>query len=381
MIYKYNDFIIESKIANALNEGLLAYSKGFSDILNYISDDKIANTLLKFSSEECNISLNYITVSSEVGSVRFIQDNRLDKKDLFFRLTNHYRFVKEGFDTFIKSKFSKIGLQDGYNRMSNRFRLLDSVKFDKKTVYHIQFLQDESKYAVVYSFDEDTDALLEVVDDVDDTKGTEIKIGRLVGKILTSLKVEYTSENIEKFVNRYISASHIANNIFDKFSIVSGEDLRKAYLFSNYYDSTKARQSQLWKSCMSYTYCQRYLDIYVKNPDRVSLLIFKNDDDKILGRALLWKLDDNTLYMDRIYTVSDSYNYTFEEWGTQNGYELNRSYQDEFTVTIEPNDYEPYPYMDTLQYYNIESGILSSESGLLDGDYICLTETDGGYSG
>lgn len=381
MIYKYNDFIIESKIEDVLNEGLLAYSKKFSDILNYISDDKIANTLLKVSSEECDVNLNYITISKDIGSVRFIQDNRLDTKDLVFRLTNHYRFLKEGYDTLIKSGFSINGLQDGYNRMANRFRLIDSKKFDKKTVYHIQFIQDESKFAVVYSFDDDTDTLLEVVDDVDDSKGTDIKVGRLVGKILTSLKIPYTSENIEIFVNKYISASHISKNIFDNFSIVSGEELRDSYLYSNYYDSPKARSSQLWKSCMSYSYCQRYLDIYVKNPSKVSLLVFKNEEGKILGRTLLWNLDDKTLYMDRIYTVSDSYNYTFEEWGTQNGYELHRLYQDEFTVTIESDDYEPYPYMDTLQYYNVDSGILSSDADILDGDYICLTETDGSYGG
>ena len=58
---------------------------------------------------------------------------------------------------------------------------------------------------------------------------------------------------------------------------------------------------------MKYYRCKDYFNIYIENPDVCQLLIFTDPNDKLLGRALLWKLEDGSNYMDRIYTNRDSY--------------------------------------------------------------------------
>ena len=55
--------------------------------------------------------------------------------------------------------------------------------------------------------------------------------------------------------------------------------------------------------CLIRIRCQKYLDIYVMNPEVCRLLILKDEEneDKIRARALVWKLDDDSFFMDRIY--------------------------------------------------------------------------------
>ncbi len=385
MINNYNDFVLESTVNSLVNEGLLAYSKEFIDTLTYISKNKIASTLIKYSAKECDVNANYITVGDTPGTAKFIQDNRIDTKDLVFRLTNNYRFLGPNFALVTKSGFNREGVQSSFNKLGNKFRLLDSKIINNTddghcVLFHLQFIDDESKFAIVYEFDTDNNPLLEVISDVDTSKASDIKIGRLASRILSSLKINYEDKDIEEFVNMYTSASNISKDIFSNFKVVSGEELRKCYLVTNYYDSNKARESQLWKSCMSYSYCQSYLDIYVDNPDRVSLLVFMNDD-KVLGRALLWNLDGGVQFMDRVYSIADTYIHTFEKWGTDNGYELYNHYNDDMNVTIKSIHYNEYPYMDTFKYYDVDNGILSNDGDNLEvNDYICLGETDGTYS-
>ena len=53
-----------------------------------------------------------------------------------------------------------------------------------------------------------------------------------------------------------------------------------------------------------------FFDIYTQNPETVNLLIMKSGD-KIVARALVWKLKTTkpqlgfTYYMDRVYSVRD----------------------------------------------------------------------------
>ena len=67
--------------------------------------------------------------------------------------------------------------------------------------------------------------------------------------------------------------------------------------------------------------CQQYLNIYVENPEIIRLLIYKDDNDKILGRALIWKLNayndlDNKApyFMDRVYTIDDATKKLFKDF-------------------------------------------------------------------
>lgn len=178
---------------------------------------------------------------------------------------------------------------------------------------------------------------------------------------------------------------------------VSGEDIRYWYLVDHYLDE----KNTLGGSCMRYQNCQSFLDIYAVNPEKVSMLILfpEGRQDKIIGRAILWKLDtlngskvDDIYYMDRIYTSNSSDEFLFIEYAKKHGYyyKSSQSYGTNYPivkpdgtsqnmimeVNIGPSTkYTRYPYVDTLQRYNPKTGVLSNDEHRRD--TACLTNTSG----
>ena len=209
---------------------------------------------------------------------------------------------------------------------------------------------------------------------------TDIGIGRWTRRIFTEVhKSELPASKIEEFVNLYKAA--IDGDDLSNFELVSGEDVRKWYNEINYLE----RRGQLGNSCMRYHNCQDFLDIYVKNPEVCQLLILKSDDenDKITGRALIWKLTDGNYYMDRIYTINDSDKLLFQDYTRvnkiQSSYDGNNILQ--FEVKLGDYTYEKYPYMDTFVVYNPTTKILKDDEDLWPGQgYIKLQNTQGGFS-
>jgi len=217
---------------------------------------------------------------------------------------------------------------------------------------------------------------------------SEIKIGRLINKVSGG---SFTSKQIEDFVNSYKAA--VSKDKFESFEIVSGEDLVYWYNCKNYVDGGGTLNS----SCMKNA---KFLDLYEKNPDVIKMVI-KKDGDKISGRALLWEVkisglhNDPVLFMDRIYTRNDHDVNIFKEYAEKNGWiykkvqdfrsngfmynGVNRSFY--IYAEIQSGDYDYYPYLDTLKYYNSETGIITNDSDH-DHDHE-LNSTDGGseYTG
>jgi len=142
---------------------------------------------------------------------------------------------------------------------------------------------------------------------------------------------------------------------------------------------------------------ERWLQIYTQNPDVCQLLILKDDDqqDKIKGRALVWKLSlpKDITYVDRIYTHDDSDLELFKQYIAQQGWYLKKRYTSStndttmiapdgsesrpamLEVRLKDKEYGSYPYLDTLKFYSPTNGILSSEGGEYQ-----LEDTGGGYS-
>lgn len=202
-----------------------------------------------------------------------------------------------------------------------------------------------------------------------------IKVGRIASKLFNkNLLNEYVSDSdIEDFVNKYKSFFDQSDK---KIEIVSGEMIRKYYLDRNY---DYPDQGTLWRSCMRYDDRQDFLELYVKNPDKVKMLVMlKNRDgvDKVIGRALLWDcvedLNGNkTKIMDRIYTIYDSDVIVFKRWAKDNGY-IPKAYQNaksqnifevddkevviDLKLTLENHKLRYYPYLDSFQFYNEMEG-------------------------
>lgn len=141
----------------------------------------------------------------------------------------------------------------------------------------------------------------------------EVSIGKIVRAILKVLidngispfadsAAEFKDKDIEEFVNNFKAMSV---NTKLEFKIVDGSDIAKYYDNKKYY--TEA--GSLGGSCMAGE-SKKTFKLYTENPTKVKMLIYVDENDKIHGRALLWKLKKSpceaTHFMDRVYTNRDS---------------------------------------------------------------------------
>jgi hypothetical protein len=202
---------------------------------------------------------------------------------------------------------------------------------------------------------------------------TKHKIGKWVTHIYKDVykTTSFTPSQIEEFSNAY-KATYDAIDIVPEFVILKGDDIKWGYLEANYAEG----KGTLANSCMRYDYCQKYFDIYTENEDVCSLLVLKDSNNKVKGRALLWVLDDGELYMDRIYIANDSDKYLFDEWAEEKNYRTYLNDHKSKSVDVEENSYDYYPYMDTFILFDTNNGVLRSNS---DSDCIKLQSTTGGY--
>ena len=165
--------------------------------------------------------------------------------------------------------------------------------------------------------------------------------------------------------------SHLKKADTSQLKMVEGDDILKAYHCENYEDG------ETMGSCMRYDYAQEYLKIYTDNPNEVKCLVLLNPEtNKVRGRALIWHMDNDKYFMDRVYTTNKEYNTYFNNYAEENG--ISKSANS--TVTLENGgEYDTYPYMDTFQYYHPESGSLAADGSEVEGS-IRLQDTSGGHS-
>jgi hypothetical protein len=121
------------------------------------------------------------------------------------------------------------------------------------------------------------------------------------------------------------------------------------------------------------------------------MIIALDNENMLIGRAILWNTDSHGLFCDRIYgtqmTIEAIKSYA-KKLGAYTKYKQSYSdttiisttgeaINDEITITLNKGGFKNYPYMDTLKFSddisNEDEIVLSSENG----DY-CLESTDGG---
>lgn len=210
-----------------------------------------------------------------------------------------------------------------------------------------------------------------------------IKIGKFIKTI-----GDFKNPQIEEFINLFKSTKSTIDGI--EFEIVSGEQIAKWYSYRTYCDN---KWSQLHSSCMAHSPRETF-DIYTKNPDVCRMLIIKDDNNKLLGRAIVWKLDkpiDGCEYfMDRVYTVEDHQRNAFRDYAITNNWcyrasnnfdygvfvKYNEVQKQELKVSIKSTKHKKYPFMDTFK--GLDRGVLSSRYNER-GFGILLGRTDGTY--
>lgn len=219
----------------------------------------------------------------------------------------------------------------------------------------------------------------------------EQRITRVIPRLFGD---KFNQKQIEEFVHEFKAALK-ADHSFDKFEIVEGEDIKKYYSGTNYSEDAAG---QLQRSCMKYDQCRSFFELYIKNPTKMKMLVLKQNDEVIYGRANLWFLDEpeGRVYMDRIYTTYDWQIKLFIDYAIKNDYifkskqiyggdvipviDKGKKERLIMSVNLKPEKYSKYPYVDTLQFYNPENGNLTSDiEKFHDKDYIALVMANGDY--
>lgn len=210
------------------------------------------------------------------------------------------------------------------------------------------------------------------------TQRQSMSIGKLVNKLFDDFSEIAAISALSAVTNL---------SIYDRFKLVKGEDIRFWYAESNYYKEPGTNGGGLGQSCMRYDSsskegknCQSFFDIYCKNPEKCQLLILTNQNNKLLGRALVWsnlRKPTDRVFMDRIYVTKQSDAELFKKYAMEQGWiykydqqAYDHSYMDAGTrvnksiaVQLKPAEYKTYPFMDTLKYYNPTTGRLGSDPG------------------
>lgn len=222
---------------------------------------------------------------------------------------------------------------------------------DKVTIDSIDYTSDDDKTLTGYFKDREGN-----------TKTRKFKVGKLLNYIGIGAN-EFKGYELEELI------SHLKKGTTEDFKVVDGEDILKAYHCENY------DEGETMGSCMRYAAAQSYLKIYTDNPDSVKcLVLFNPNNGKVRGRALLWHMDNDQWFMDRVYVTNDGHRNLFNLYKEEN----NISNRANSSVTLENGgEYDEYPYMDTFEYYSPSNSELST--GADHEDSIRLQDTGGGH--
>lgn len=193
-----------------------------------------------------------------------------------------------------------------------------------------------------------------------------------IGKVINALIGKFNPTEIETFV-RLLST--IKTNINEQPFIIKTVDNEKIpfyYMNKNYIKPNS--RSELGNSCMNGSMCQSFVSFYSYFPDTIKMLVMLDPNEKLIARALLWKLDNGKMYLDRIYGETKISMDLLHKYALENGikltHRLNNGSQDDLVVTLKTKypDWEnlEYPYLDTFTY-----GYVNKKNQLvMNADYI-----------
>lgn len=358
MIIKYDLFIKNDLVFESLiNETFVYYIEDFRNILYKLSSQsQIAKDLIDLEYKDVKNDMTFISLSDREG---YISGSTL-------------RNLKSNVEKSFKDWAKDANLGDERTKT-----ILDITlnKIDKG---------ETSQSDVNYLFKQY---------DLGKKSRNDVKLGRLINALLPG---KYTPKDIEEFTNKFKAALSKQGEYFDE---VLGEDINYWYNADNY----KEMSGTLGNSCMARK--SGLFKIYTENQDVCKLLILV-EDDKLIGRALVWKLSSIKIYgkdpvqdswfMDRQYTIKESDVEKFRNYAKEKGwiYKTNNNHHSFSNVTIDDEEknaaltvkvyaknYKRYPYMDTFKRFDPEEGVLyndDDEDESNQGQYI-LNDTGGGY--
>ena len=215
----------------------------------------------------------------------------------------------------------------------------------------------------------------------------EGKPARLVRKFIVPKYLDALNDkDFEIFANRLRAQDATA---YGQFSVVEGKDILFWYNGDNY----KRGQGSLSSSCMRYSVCQHYLQLYADHPNHIKMLCFIDPkDDLLLARGLVWHTDQGVI-LDRIYGSDVSVEILRDYAAEQGWFRRERNSYEYPTLFLDPQgnqkrictnipldkiSYSMYPYVDTFKYLNFNKKFLTNSSRR--GHEITLNHAGGRFS-
>ena len=344
MILKYNSFSVDFLLENIINESIIYYSPELRKVLNRIKDIEISKDLIGVESTDIKPDITFVDLD------------------------------KEGYLSFSTMRNAKKTIVD-------KFPHLD----------YIDTRPDQDMADELFDLDKRGSSS---ASGVTQKSRNSVAIGRFINKLFPG---KYNDKDREEFVNSFKASIEQGT---ERFEVVEGEDIAFWYSYENY----KEDSGTLGNSCMARK--TNLFGIYTQNQDVCKMLILK-EDDKIIGRSLIWKLasikhikqdvEGIEYFMDRQYTIKESDVQKFRNYAKEQGW-CYKSYNNhhslstvtidgveknvDMTIKVATKDYNRYPYMDTFKRYDVNNGILHNDDEQeerYEGQYI-LEDTGGGYS-
>ena len=398
-LFRYSEFLVESKIEFLL-EANIKYSMFFSKLLDQI-DSPVAKALSSLSGNEVDANTNYIDINREKDDVVYFKpDDKASKAVMVENPGDHYDRMS--------AKIIGLDYRVPYAMQSGEIE----KEFTKEELYSdyeikADYVYDMGSSIVTFKW-RDSQGIGRcifskkslVLGEKAVTK-SEIGVGKLARALLksaqanTSLEIpEFSTGEIEDFVYKYRAEVAKLGDVFSRFRILEGEDIRKYYNEDQY----EISKGTLGTSCMRYERCGKYLDIYVDNPDQCNLIVLMSEEkeDKICARALLWTDVEGRRIMDRIYSNKTQDEQLFKDFAKKNKFYHKKNQnmlEDEYFVSPEGEEeelmtkinlsagrFDYFPYLDTFKYFYEGRPSYVTNNSKLSYDYT-LNDTDGGAEG
>jgi hypothetical protein len=379
---KYENFLLEKLIL----ESNVIYSDKFRKALTKMTDNQIAKQLLEIENKDIDVLSNYFDLKNDNENVitftpdKVAQEIIKSNKELFNYvggggcMTNNMEANAKIFQILgYTPKVDKCPVYHPRNDEAGEIISKTTSEKTGKTWCYVKFPTGEG----VYDETKLRKANIDLNKTMFDKSRQEIRIGRGIRLLLGASGITVRDSDIEKFVNDFRATVKVMNDIFSNFEIVDGEKLLYWYHRKNYLEPNRGT---LGTSCQAVGRPD-WLEIYIKNPETVKLVILKSPDfpDKIIGRALLWNLDDGHKMMDYIYTSKDSDRKIFGDYAKHNGwYQIDEDGIRTYTAHLTTRgEFDKYPSVDTMNNWNPETGEISNHSFPGSEDIIWSNDGDG----
>ena len=146
------------------------------------------------------------------------------------------------------------------------------------------------------------------------------------GKLIMSIYSEIGSVELQHLIN---SIKSLVKEIQYNIKVVDGDEIEKYYNIENCKNDGNLVGGTLGSSCMmrKSLNIKGLFDLYTKNPATCKLVVMLDNNEKLVARALLWKVtywEEGNLkegyLQDRVYYIKDWMGTSLINWAEKNGY-------------------------------------------------------------